>query len=214
MHLEILVEDSSGKRLLENLVPRIIGQHGAPHTYNFHAYKGIGKIPSNLSPKTAANKRILLDQLPRILKGYASTPGIDCVVVVVDSDRKNCAAFLHELKQVAAQAGLPNTLFRIAIEEVEAWYLGDQDAIKLAYPRAKLSAANNYQQDSVVGTWELVADITYPGGRKAVERAGWPLPGDLKHEWAERIGPVMNLEKNASPSFKKLIDGLKRITGS
>ena len=42
MHFEILVEDSSGKRLLEILIPQFIGPHGAPHTWRLHDYKGVG----------------------------------------------------------------------------------------------------------------------------------------------------------------------------
>ena len=69
MHIEILVEDQSGELLLGHLVPKIIGQHGDPHTWRIHGYKGIGKLPKNLEGTVAPNKRILLDRLPSILKG-------------------------------------------------------------------------------------------------------------------------------------------------
>ena len=46
MHFEILVEDVSGKTTLEILVPKIINPE--QHTFNIHAYKGIGHIPKNL----------------------------------------------------------------------------------------------------------------------------------------------------------------------
>lgn len=45
MHIEILVEDSSGKKLLEALLPKLLGVHGEAHTWNMHSYKGIGHIP-------------------------------------------------------------------------------------------------------------------------------------------------------------------------
>lgn len=38
MHFEILVEDQSGKKALDNLVPKIIGDE---HTFNVHPYKGM-----------------------------------------------------------------------------------------------------------------------------------------------------------------------------
>lgn len=207
MHIEFLVEDSSGAALLELLVPKIIGSPADPHTWNTHAYKGIGRTPKNLRPATEAHKRILLDRLPLILRGYAKSPGIDAVVV--DSDRKNCQEFLSELRSVAEASGLPETMFRIAIEEIEAWYLGDRPAIQAAYNRAKLATLSNYSQDSVCGTWERLADVVYPGGVKAVNRVGWPLPGTLKHEWAERIGAHMNVDQNDSPSFRKFVRGLR-----
>jgi len=212
MHIEILIEDSSGEQLLNCLLPRILGARGEPHTWRLHAYKGIGRIPRGLKATADAAKRILLDQLPRILRGYAKTPGIDAVVVVLDSDRKDCMAFLSELNALATNCEMSSkTLFRLAIEEMEAWYLGDREALTKAYPRAKTKALDGYVQDSVCGTWELVADALYPGGSKKVKKAGWPLPGQLKHEWADKIGPLMDVEDNASPSFRKLRDGLRRL---
>ena len=212
MHIEILVEDASGEKLLDAVLPKLLGELGDPHTWRVHSYKGIGRIPKNLRPGTDANKRILLDRLPSALRGYGKTPGIDAVVVVLDSDRRNCAEFLAELKALAAGCNpAPNTLFRLAIEEVEAWYLGDRDALQAAYPRAKADVLSRYTQDSVCGTWELLADAIHPGGSAAIKKAGWPLPGQIKCEWAQRIGPLLEPDRNVSPSFGKLRDGLRRL---
>jgi hypothetical protein len=137
MHIEILVEDSSGETLLRVLLPRLLGPQGEPHSWRLHAYKGIGRIPQGLLTKADPAKRILLDQLPKLLRGYGRTPGVDAVVVVLDTDKRDCAAFLAELESAAAACSpAPNTLFRLAIEEIEAWYLGDRDALLAAYPRA------------------------------------------------------------------------------
>lgn len=212
MHIEILVEDSSGQTLLETLVPKILGTQGDPHTWRIHFYKGIGRIPKNLNAGGDPAKRILLDQLPKLLRGYGRTPGIDAVVVVLDSDRRDCVDFLAELKALAAGCNpAPNTLFRIAVEEMEAWYFGDRQALLTAYPRAKADVLNRYQQDSVCETWERLADAIYPGGSAAIKKAGWPLPGQVKHEWAEKIGPLLEPDQNTSPSFGKLRDGLRRL---
>ncbi len=212
MHIEVLVEDASGEKLLEALLPKLFGARGEPHTWRTHAYKGIGRIPKNLNAGGDPAKRILLDQLPKLLRGYGKTPGIDAVVVVLDSDRRDCADFLVELKALAASSNAgPNTLFRIAIEEMEAWYFGDRQALTMAYPKAKVDVLQRYTQDSVCGTWELLADAIYPGGSVAIKKAGWPLPGQIKCEWAERIGPLLEPERNVSPSFGKLRDGLRRL---
>ncbi|MDR1482207.1 MAG: hypothetical protein LBI74_06235, partial [Synergistaceae bacterium] len=66
MHFEILVEDQSGKKTLDILIPKLIGYE---HTFNVHSYKGIGRIPRNLSDYTDAGKRILLTRLPGLLRG-------------------------------------------------------------------------------------------------------------------------------------------------
>lgn len=212
MHIEILVEDASGEKLLDAVLPKLLGEQGDPHTWRVHSYKGIGRIPKNLKPGTDASKRILLDRLPAALRGYGKTPGIDAVVVVLDSDRCDCTEFLAELKALAAGCNpAPNTMFRLAIEEVEAWYLGDRDALRAAYPGAKADVLNRYAQDSVCETWELLADAIYPGGSAAIKKAGWPLPGQIKCEWALKIGPLLDPDRNVSPSFGKLRDGLRRL---
>jgi len=214
MHIEFLVEDSSGERLLTQLVPQILGEWGVPHTWRLKAYKGIGRIPPGLTAKADPAKRILLDQLPRLLKGYGRAPGIDAVVVLLDTDQRDCNVFLQELRSVVDRCHpAPHTVFRLAIEEMEAWYLGDRAALLKAYPRARRDVLDRYVQDSVCGTWELLADAVHAGGAAAIKKAGWPLSGQLKHEWAEKIGPFMNLQQNASPSFGKFRDGVSRLIG-
>jgi hypothetical protein len=118
---------------------KIVGEQGTPHTWRLHDYKDIGRIPRNLNPSKDPSKRILLDQLPRILRGHGRTKNVDAVVVLLDSDNRDCKSFLKELQQSAAGCGeIPTTLFRLAIEELEAWYFGDRKAILNAYPRAKV----------------------------------------------------------------------------
>jgi hypothetical protein len=157
-------------------------------------------------------KRTLLNKLPGMLRAHAKTASIDAVVVVLDADDRDCATFLAELRAVAASRGADaKTLFRLAIEETEAWYFGDPEALQAAYPRAKKAVLKCYEQDAVCGTWEMLADALHPGGLAAVRKPGGRRPGDLKHEWANRIGPLMNPDINRSPSFGKLRDGLRRL---
>ena len=106
---------------------------------------------------------------------------------------------------------VPDTMFRLAIEEVEAWYFGDREALLAAYPRVRQDVMRSYVQDSVCDTWELLADAVYPGGSSAIKKAGWPLPGQVKHEWAKKIAPLMEPDRNVSPSFCKFRDGLRQL---
>lgn len=215
MHIEVLVEDSSGAKMIEALLPRLIGQAGEPHTWRVHPYKGIGRLPKGLTSKADPAKRALLAQLPRLLDGYGKTSGVDALVVVLDNDRRNCKEFLAELNDLLKQCrSAPTTLFRLAIEEMEAWFLGDRQALLAAYPKAKEGVLDRYRQDSICGTWELLADAVYPGGLAAIHKIGWPLPGQIKHEWAEKICPHMNVDVNASPSFCKFRDGLRRLVAN
>ena len=104
-----------------------------------------------------------------------------------------------------------NIMFRLAIEEIEAWYFGDRGALLAAYPKAKPDVLGRYVQDSICGTWELLADAVFKGGMAAIKKDGWPLSGQVKHEWAKKIGPFMNPDRNMSPSFRKFRDGLRRL---
>lgn len=70
MHLVVLVEDLSGKRALDILLPKIIA---APHTFEIHAYKGVGRIPRGMKARSNAKHRILLENLPRLLQGHGNT---------------------------------------------------------------------------------------------------------------------------------------------
>ena len=129
MHFTVLVEDRSGKAALDILVPKIIGPR---HTFRVHAYKGIGRIRRNIAGTAGAGHRLLLEQLPKLLRGYgkafAGYPGgYEAVVVVVcDLDDRCLKAFRQELFTVLnACSPKPETRFCIAIEEGEAWLLGD-----------------------------------------------------------------------------------------
>lgn len=206
MHFEILVEDQSGKKALDILVPKIIGD---AHTFNVHPYKGIGRIPKNLGGNVNASKRILLDQLPRLLQGYgnafskypANFPA--AVILVCDLDSKCLKDFRQELVDILNSCNpRPETRFCIAVEEGEAWFLGDIPAIKTAYPRAKTAVLNSYVNDSICGTWERLADAVYNGGSAALSSHGWQAVGAEKSNWSEKISPHMDVATNLSPSFE------------
>ena len=216
MHLEVLVEDLSGRRALEHILPKILDP--SVHSWRVIEYKGIGHIPKGLNPSSSPRHRILLDQLPRLLKGYGkslkSYGGDAAVVVVVDADRANCTTLKAAMMAVLGRCRPPpQTKFRIAVEEMEAWYLGDLDAIAAAYPRHNRTALRNYEQDSVCGTWEVLAEAVHEGGAAALTRQGYPLVGIAKSEWATRIGPAMNPARNRSPSFRTFAHGLRDLAG-
>ena len=216
MHFKLLVEDRSGGIAVDVLLEKILGANGEKHSWELRSYRGIGHIPKDLHRESDPAKRLLLNQLPRILQGYGrSLDDSAAVVVVVDLDKRDCLAFKRELLAVLNACGpRPATLFRIAIEESEAWLLGDRAAVKAAYPRAKDSILNNYLQDGICGTWETLADAVHAGGAKALTKAGWPGAGEAKCRWAREIAPHMDPDRNRSPSFRAFRDGLRRLAGA
>jgi hypothetical protein len=217
MHFEILVEDSSGKVLLEAVLPRILGPQGEQNTWRVMSYRGIGKLPPNMKPKTHAKHRILLDQLPRLLAGFGHSmqwQADAAVVVVVDADDADCRTLKQDMLAVHAQCNpKPRALFRIAVEEMEAWLLGDLAAVKHGYPSAKDKVLQTYCQDAVCGTWELLAEAIFRGGAKALETTGYHRVGQAKHEWAATIGPLVDVEDNRSRSFQVFREGLRGLAG-
>lgn len=206
MHVEVCVEDASGKIVVESIMERYLR---ADVSWRVHSYRGIGHIPKNLGSTVNAERRILLDNLPKLIRGCASTPYVSLLIVVVDSDDRDCADFLQELQTVRTSvAPTANVIFRIAIEEIEAWLLGDPEAIEAAYPIRRRDLLAGYVQDSVCGTWERLADIIHLGGAAALQKEGWPAPGIAKVEWAREISPHLDLAANQSPSFNKFLEAL------
>jgi len=217
MHFEIRVEDQSGKKALDILVPKIIG---GDHTFRIISYKGIGRIPKNLRGSTDPRKRILLVQLPKLLRGYGKTyannsPHFSAAVIIVcDLDDKDLKTFLEELHRILEICNpQPETRFCIAIEEGEAWLLGDVPAVKKAYPQAKTTILSAYVNDSICGTWERLADAIYPGGSQKLSVQGWQRIGAEKSAWSIKITPHMDVENNKSQSFYFFNQTLKELAG-
>ena len=215
MHFEIFVEDLSGKVVLDILIPKIIGRN---HTHRVISYRGIGRIPKDLKSRTDARNRILLDRLPELFTGYGKTYANNpakhstALIVICDLDSKCLKIFRQALLDVLNSCNPRlQTRFCIAIEEGEAWLLGDISAIKAAYPKAKVSILNSYQNDSICGTWELLAEAVFTGGSSALKNKGKQAVGREKSTWAQKIAPEMNVNKNASPSFCYFRDKIREL---
>jgi len=215
MHYQIHVEDQSGKMALDSLIPKIIEQG---NTFEVYPYKGIGRIPKGMNDPEDASKRILLDSLPKLLQGAGETfrgygENYQAVFILVcDLDRKCLKEFRKELLGILNKCKpKPETRFCIAIEEMEAWYLGDIKAIKEVYPKAKDAVLDDYINDSICGTWEKLADAIYNGGSKVLSAMHYTVIGIEKSKWAEAIAPLMDINKNNSPSFCYFRDKLKEL---
>jgi hypothetical protein len=211
MHFEILVEDISGADLLNIIVPQIIGVR---HTTRIRHYKCCGHIPKDLKTRQDPKKRILLEQLPRLLKGYGkSFTKNEVIIVVVDCDDRIFTEFKQQLNGVLASCTpAPQVFFRIAIEEIEAWLLGDIFALQKAFPKYDKLKYDTYKQDSIIGTWEKLADITLPiDAARRLKKDQFYASGKQKSDWAKKIGAYMDIHNNASPSFNCFKNKLEQL---
>lgn len=212
MHFQFLVEDRSSTELINILMDKIVSTN-PDVTFNCKGFRGIGGFALKKTVKETKTGKLLND-LATYLRGFnRSLQGISAtIIVVLDNDDRNIEMFREELENVASQNMiLVDHVFCVAIEEVEAWLLGDQGALLTAYPSAKTQVLRGYHQDSICGTWELLADVVYPGGMAKIrkDKLSYMEIGKLKAEWAKNIGIHMNLQKNVSPSFNYFMQQIK-----
>ena len=96
---------------------------------------------------------------------------------------------------------------RMAVEELEAWYFGDWQAVCLAYPRTSRSICNEakYRRSDEIsgGTWEAF--------ERVMRRAGYFEGGLRKIEAAREIAVHMDPSRNSSASFRSVRDVLKAM---
>ena len=203
--LEVLVEGVSDtptvKEVLERKFLLIEGEH-----FRVHPHRGKGKLPVNPLRRPDPMHQGLLDQLPAKLAGYGkSLPAHGVVLVVVDVDKTPCVELLKDLNvMLNALASKPKTLFRLAIEETESWFLADISALEKAYPgKVKKRILKGLVPDAIHGASESLA-LALGYDLKLAGRG-------VKSEWAKKIAPHLDLDKPCSPSLKKFIEGVGRL---
>lgn len=201
MHIELLVEEPSAEALLRGLVPRIVGRE---ISFEIHVHQG---------------KKDLFAKLPGRLRGYRQWLPADWrIIVLVDEDRQDCRAIKSQMEDAARKARLATpgspkpgataqVCNRLAIEELEAWYFGDVDALVKAFPRVSRNLAQQAKcrnPDAIRGgTWEVL--------QRVLQRAGYYLAGLNKIHLARTLSPHMDPDRNRSKSFCLLRDTLRRL---
>ena len=202
MRIEFLVEEPSAEAALRNLVPKILG---GEVDFAIHVHEG---------------KADLLQKLPGRLRGYAQwLPEDYKIVVLIDEDRQDCKKLKKNLENVARYAGLLTksraktgskfqVLNRIAIEELEAWFFGDIQALVKSYPGVSptLHQKRGYRNSDAIagGTWEAL--------ERVLQKAGYFEGGLAKIEAARQISAQMEPAHNRSRSFQVFREGLTSLS--
>jgi hypothetical protein len=93
---------------------------------------------------------------------------------------------------------------RIVVEELEAWFFGDWEAVREAYPRVPRSVPRGRRHrfpDAIQGgTWEAF--------ERELQKAGYFKSGLRKIEAARAVAAHMDPARNESPSFCAVRDVL------
>ena len=202
MHVEFLLEEPSAEETLKVILPKILSNDV---TFDFLVFEG---------------KDDLLNNLPARLNGYRWIPDDWRIMVLIDEDRRDCRELKAELERTAHEAGFvtkssarPNSDFqvvnRLAIEELEAWFFGDVEALHAAYPRVSINLqyqARYRNPDAIIGgTSEALERLLIDGNYHRDKLS--------KVEVAQNIAPHMEPNRNRSRSFQVFVEGLKACVG-
>lgn len=190
-HIDFLVEEPSAEAALRALLPRMLG-------------------PVAFSVYQHPCKDDLLTRLPDRLRGYqAWLPADRRVVVLVDRDDEDCLTLKARLEQMAHNARLTTranqtstrpaqVINRVVVEELEAWFFGDWEAVRAAYPNVNPNVPKQakYRAPDAIGggTWEAL--------ERLLQKAGYFKTGLRKLEVARAVAEQMAPERNTSPSFR------------
>ena len=178
--LVFLVEEPSMADLLDGLLPRLF-----PDLW-FQC------IPHD-------GKQDLERSIPRKLRAWGE-PDVR-FVVARDQDSGDCRQVKARLTDLCRSAGRPDTLVRVVCRELEAWYVGDPEALVQAFPESRrrplreLNRARYRNPDTVVRPSEAIAN---------------QIPEFQKRLGARRIASHLSRD-NRSRSFQVFLEGVERL---
>lgn len=178
--LVFLVEEPSMANLLGELLPRLFPNlpfQCVPHKGKAHLEKSI----------------------PRKLRAWRE-PGVR-FVIMRDQNSGNCHAVKARLIDKCQQGGRTDALVRIVCRELEAWYMGDREALTQAFPHAgerirrELRKRRFRDPDNVVRPASALAKL---------------IPDFQKRSCAESMGRLLSQE-NRSHSYQVFLAGIERL---
>ncbi len=182
-----LVEDYSMRKFLEGILPRL------------------GIDESFFEIKHHRGKEDLINNLNKIIPSLSKRA--QQIIVLIDQDKQNCVKLKNKIKEKMAWCSCEYKI-RIACYELEAWFLGDMEAIAKCSPRfnarffqgkKKYRDVDNIEKPSRV-IEEIVPD--------------WKERYASKLKFAKTIAPFVSLERqnleqaNRSHSFQVLLETL------
>jgi len=177
-----LLEEPSMRILLDGLLPRLFP--GLPFLCVPHE-----------------GKRDLELSIPRKLRAWRE-PGAR-FVVIRDNDGGDCRTLKAALGARCKSGGRDDVLVRIACQELEAWYLGEPDALADAFGMEQLrglSGRAKFRDPDAV--------------RRPSAEIEQLIPSFQKVSGARRLARYLTRERNRSTSFHAFIQGLETLAAA
>jgi hypothetical protein len=190
MKLVFLLEESSMREVLEILLPCILPEN---ITFDLVPHEGKNDLERSIPKKLRAMKKMdwRTQQMTRF-------------VILRDNDNANCLVLKKRLVQLCEKEERADCLIRLVCQSLESWYLGDLNAVAVAFEKPKIATRANEAK------FRNPDDkIPYPETelRKLIGR--YKKIGD-----ARRIAPHLNPKSNASKSFRIFVEGVCKVVGT
>lgn len=188
--LEILVEEPSVAEVLQVILPKVLPKGWA--------------LGENCFVRRHEGKQDLQLSIPRKMRAASKKDITTGFIVLQDQDCNDCRALKAHLVQLCknAQVGNREVPFKVRIicHELEAWYLGDMDAIEKVFPRFH---AANYR-----GKKKFRQPDECANPKQELKK----IVGDYPQiATAREIAPHLDIYGNISPSFRCFITGLRQM---
>ena len=177
--LALLLEEESIRALLDGLLPSLF----PGLTFLCVPHDGTSDLERSI---------------PRKLRAWRE-PGVR-FVVGRDNDGKNCHVLKRSLRKLCEEAGRPDTLIRLVCQELEAWYLGEPDALADAFGYASLRDLGRK------GRFRDSDLVSRP--HEEIERL---IPTFQKVTGARLMAQHLTRERNRSTSFQAFVKGVEAV---
>lgn len=186
--VEILVEELSMKNFLSIILPKLL-----PQGY---------ELGINCFIRVHEGKQDLHKKLPSRIRAYSYYSKPCKIIIIQDQDSNDCILLKQEIAKLIDNNGKIGYIIRIACRELEAWYLGDMDAIEKVYPKFK---AANYKNRAGFRNPDRIESPSTELKRL--------IPQFQKGIASKAIPNFMDIESNQSLSFIHLKNGIRRFLG-
>ena len=144
-------------------------------------------------------KQDLEKSVPRKLRAWQE-PGVR-FVVVRDQDGGDCREIKANLTRLCRDSGRTDVLVRIVCRELEAWYVGDTEALQRAFPETTPSTLRSLEGRR----FRNPDTVVHPSSAIAAR-----IPEFQKRSGARRMAAVLSRE-NRSRSFQVFVGGVERL---